>query len=202
MRRLTLNAVAAAKWKKKREKNTWSPLCSCDPSLAGDFFAGWQFLLLVWGEGATIVCKVFIACSQQCLPLQNWLAALCLFLSAFLTYNDDEYGLQVAERSLFLWNNDHIVSLIAQNRSVIFPIIFEALEKNMQGHWNQAVHGLTANVRKMFLDMDSELFEACQLQYIEKEENAKSLEEQRESAWRRLEAIIEAKAGEDMVVAN
>ncbi|RWW31011.1 hypothetical protein GW17_00004388 [Ensete ventricosum] len=72
----------------------------------------------------------------------------------------------------------------------------------MQGHWNQAVHGLTANVRKMFLDMDSELFEACQLQYIEKEENAKSLEEQRESAWRRLEAIIEAKDGEDMVVAN
>ncbi|CAL9125589.1 unnamed protein product [Musa acuminata var. zebrina] len=126
-----------------------------------------------------------------------------LFLSAFLTYNDDEYGLQVAERALFLWNNDHIVSLIAQNRSVIFPIIFEALEKNMQGHWNQAVHGLTANVRKMFLDMDSELFEACQLQYIEKEENAKSLEEKRESAWRRLEAIVEAKAaGEDMVVTN
>ncbi|URE20854.1 Serine threonine protein phosphatase 2A 57 kDa regulatory subunit B' [Musa troglodytarum] len=110
---------------------------------------------------------------------------------------------QVAERALFLWNNDHIVSLIAQNRSVIFPIIFEALEKNMQGHWNQAVHGLTANVRKMFLDMDSELFEACQLQYVEKEENAKSLEERRESAWRRLEAIAEAKAaGEDMVVAN
>ncbi|THU61264.1 hypothetical protein C4D60_Mb07t21470 [Musa balbisiana] len=110
---------------------------------------------------------------------------------------------QVAERALFLWNNDHIVSLIAQNRSVIFPIIFEALEKNMQGHWNQAVHGLTANVRKMFLDMDSELFEACQLQYIEKEENAKSLEEKRESAWRRLEAIVEAKAArEDMVVAN
>ncbi|CAL9104616.1 unnamed protein product [Musa textilis] len=110
---------------------------------------------------------------------------------------------QVAERALFLWNNDHIVSLIAQNRSVIFPIIFEALEKNMQGHWNQAVHGLTANVRKMFLDMDSELFEACQLQYVEKEENAKSLEDRRESAWRRLEAIAEAKAaGEDMVVAN
>ncbi|URE20853.1 Serine threonine protein phosphatase 2A 57 kDa regulatory subunit B' [Musa troglodytarum] len=110
---------------------------------------------------------------------------------------------KVAERALFLWNNDHIVSLIAQNRSVIFPIIFEALEKNMQGHWNQAVHGLTANVRKMFLDMDSELFEACQLQYVEKEENAKSLEERRESAWRRLEAIAEAKAaGEDMVVAN
>ncbi|XP_008812431.2 serine/threonine protein phosphatase 2A 57 kDa regulatory subunit B' beta isoform-like [Phoenix dactylifera] len=99
---------------------------------------------------------------------------------------------QVAERALFLWNNDHIVSLIAQNRSIIFPIIFEALEKNMQGHWNQAVHGLTANVRKMFLEMDSELFEECQRQYTEKVEKAKTLEEQRELAWRRLEAVVAA----------
>ncbi|OAY66310.1 Serine/threonine protein phosphatase 2A 57 kDa regulatory subunit B' beta isoform, partial [Ananas comosus] len=101
---------------------------------------------------------------------------------------------QVAERALFLWNNDHIVSLIAQNRSVIFPIIFEALEKNIRSHWNQAVHGLTANVRKMFLDMDSELFEECQRQFLEKEAKAKEVEEQRELAWRRLEAVVAAKA--------
>ncbi|RRT37753.1 hypothetical protein BHE74_00045929 [Ensete ventricosum] len=73
----------------------------------------------------------------------------------------------------------------------------------MQAHWNQAIHGLTANVRKMFLDMDSELFEECQRQYEEKEAKAKSVEEQRELAWRRLEAVVEAKAaGEDMVLAN
>ncbi|KAF0896823.1 hypothetical protein E2562_028120 [Oryza meyeriana var. granulata] len=109
----------------------------------------------------------------------------------------------VAERALFLWNNDHIVSLIAQNRSVIFPIIFEALERNIQSHWNQAVHGLTANVSEMFLDMDSELFEECQQQYIEKQARAKEMEEQRESAWRQLEAAVAAKAlGDDMVLVN
>ncbi|XP_068652915.1 serine/threonine protein phosphatase 2A 57 kDa regulatory subunit B' beta isoform-like [Aristolochia californica] len=102
---------------------------------------------------------------------------------------------QVAERALFLWNNDHIVSLIAQNRNMIFPIIFESLEKNMQSHWNQAVHGLTANVRKMFLEMDSELFEECQRRYLEKEANAKQLEEQRELIWKRLEAVNAAKSG-------
>ncbi|ONK64677.1 uncharacterized protein A4U43_C07F28690 [Asparagus officinalis] len=107
---------------------------------------------------------------------------------------------QVAERSLFLWNNDHIVGLIAQNRHVIFPIIFEALEKNMQSHWNQAVHGLTANVRKMFLEMDSELFEECQQHYIEKEAKAKDVEEQRELAWRKLEAAVEAQSGNDDMV--
>ena len=110
------------------------------------------------------------------------------------------YLWKVAERALFLWNNDHIVSLIAQNRGVIFPIIFEALERNIQSHWNQAVHGLTANVRKMFLDMDSDLFDECHQQYIEKEEKAKELEEQRESAWRQLEAVAAKAAGDDMVL--
>ncbi|KAH9671231.1 serine/threonine protein phosphatase 2A 57 kDa regulatory subunit B' beta isoform [Citrus sinensis] len=106
---------------------------------------------------------------------------------------------QVAERALFLWNNEHIVSLIAQNRNVILPIIFEALEKNIQSHWNQAVHGLTVNVRKMFLDMDAELFEECQNQYEEKESRAKEVEEQRELTWKRLADVAEQRRGEDMV---
>ncbi|XP_062212050.1 serine/threonine protein phosphatase 2A 57 kDa regulatory subunit B' beta isoform-like isoform X2 [Phragmites australis] len=115
----------------------------------------------------------------------------------------NSFHFQVAERALFLWNNDHVVSLIAQNRGVIFPIIFEALERNIQSHWNQAVHGLTANVRKMFLDMDSELFEECQQQYMEKQAKAKEMQEQRELAWRQLEAVVAAKAAEDdMVLVN
>ncbi|XP_043699700.1 serine/threonine protein phosphatase 2A 57 kDa regulatory subunit B' beta isoform-like [Telopea speciosissima] len=109
---------------------------------------------------------------------------------------------QVAERALFLWNNDHIVSLIAQNRSVIFPLIFEPLETNIKSHWNQAVHGLTANVRKMFLEMDNELFEECLRQYQEKVTNAKELEEQRELTWKRLEAVAAKAGGEDMVLVN
>ncbi|KAF5953485.1 hypothetical protein HYC85_006341 [Camellia sinensis] len=102
----------------------------------------------------------------------------------------NSYHFQIAERALFLWNNDHIVNLIAQNRSVILPIIFEALEKNVQSHWNQAVNGLTMNVRKMFLDMDVELFEECQNQYTEKMAMAEELEERRESTWQRLEAAV------------
>lgn len=101
---------------------------------------------------------------------------------------------QVAERALFLWNNEHIVNLIAQNRSVVLPIIFEALEKNIQSHWNQAVNGLTINVRKMFLDMDVELFEECQRQYEEKVAQARELEERRELKWQRL-ATAAAKGG-------
>jgi serine/threonine-protein phosphatase 2A regulatory subunit B' len=93
---------------------------------------------------------------------------------------------QVAERALFLWNNENIVNLIAQNRGVILPIIFEALEKNLRSHWNQAVHGLTVNVRKMFQEMDAELFEECHRQHAEKEAKAEEMEELRQLTWQRL----------------
>ncbi|CAK9858520.1 unnamed protein product [Sphagnum jensenii] len=95
---------------------------------------------------------------------------------------------QVAERALFLWNNDHFVSLVAQNRHVVLPLIFAALERNTRSHWNQAVHGLTLNVRKMFLEMDQELFQECQRKFQEDEAKAKGLEEKREDTWKRLEA--------------
>ncbi|XP_023753827.1 serine/threonine protein phosphatase 2A 57 kDa regulatory subunit B' beta isoform [Lactuca sativa] len=99
---------------------------------------------------------------------------------------------QTAERALFLWNNEHIVSLIAQNRNIILPIVFEALENNIQSHWNQAVHGLTVNVRKMFQEMDFKLFEECQKQFAEKQANSQQAEEQRQLTWQK---IVDAAAG-------
>ncbi|KAK9068482.1 hypothetical protein SSX86_012596 [Deinandra increscens subsp. villosa] len=93
---------------------------------------------------------------------------------------------QTAERALFLWNNEHIVSLIAQNRNVILPLVFEALENNIQSHWNPAVHGLTVNVRKMFQEMDTKLFEECQKQYAEKQAHASEAGKQRELTWQKL----------------
>ena len=91
------------------------------------------------------------------------------------------------------------MSLIAQNRNVILPIIFEALERNIQSHWNQAVHGLTVNVRKMFLEMDAELFEECQTEHAEKEARAREVEEQRELTWKKLADAAAQRRGEDMV---
>ncbi|KAK1411803.1 hypothetical protein QVD17_32579 [Tagetes erecta] len=93
---------------------------------------------------------------------------------------------QTAERVLFLWNNEHIVSLIAQNRNVILPLLFEALENNIQSHWNQAVHGLTVNVRKMFQEMDAKLFEDCRKQYAEKQAHADETAKQRKLTWQKL----------------
>lgn len=84
-------------------------------------------------------------------------------------------SLQVAERSLFLWNNEYIVSLVAQHRHHVLPLVFGALERNARNHWNPAVHGLTCNVRKMFQDMDAQLYEDCRRQYEEQEVGASCL---------------------------
>ncbi|MQL85577.1 hypothetical protein Taro_018105 [Colocasia esculenta] len=100
---------------------------------------------------------------------------------------------QVAERALFLWNNDHIASLTAQNRQVILPIIFPALERNTRSHWNQAVLNATLNVRKMFSEMDEELFLACQSKFEEEEAQRMATNEKRRTNWELLESAASVK---------
>ncbi|XP_044502813.1 serine/threonine protein phosphatase 2A 57 kDa regulatory subunit B' theta isoform-like [Mangifera indica] len=101
---------------------------------------------------------------------------------------------QVAERALFLWNNDHIENLIKHNRKIILPIIFPALEKNSRKHWNQAVQSLTINVRKIFSDIDPELFEECLVKFQEDEAQEEEMKSKREATWKRLEEIAAMKA--------
>ncbi|KAJ0238047.1 Serine/threonine protein phosphatase 2A 57 kDa regulatory subunit B' kappa isoform [Hirschfeldia incana] len=100
---------------------------------------------------------------------------------------------QVSERALFLWNNDQIVNLIAHNRQVILPIMFTALEKNAENHWNQSVLNLTLNVRKMFCEMDEDLFMSCHARFQEDEAEQCSAEEKRKEAWARLEKAASMK---------
>ncbi|KAE9609212.1 hypothetical protein Lal_00020608 [Lupinus albus] len=100
---------------------------------------------------------------------------------------------QVAERALFLWNNDRIVNLIAHNRQVILPIIFPALDRNSQSHWNQAVLNLTHNIRKMFMEMDEKLYLSCHSHFKEEEAMSSATVEKRKEAWKQLERIASLK---------
>ncbi|CAL5203441.1 unnamed protein product [Lathyrus oleraceus] len=111
---------------------------------------------------------------------------------------------QVAERALFLWNNDHIRNLIIQNCKVILPIIFPALEKNARGHWNQAVQSLTLNVRKIFSDADQTLFDECMIKFQEDEIKEREKQEKRESTWKNLEdvAIASTSLNNEAVLAS
>jgi len=100
----------------------------------------------------------------------------------------------VAERAHLLWNNEHILNLITQNRQVILPLVFSALVHNAQSHWNQAVLNLTQNIRKMLSQMDEELVLACQRRIEEEDSAASAAAERRRLTWERLEAAASAAA--------
>jgi len=101
---------------------------------------------------------------------------------------------QVAERALFLWNNDYIVQLVAQHRAAVLACMLPALERNARSHWNTTVHTLSCNVRKMFQEMDAPLYDA----ELRKHEAATAATERatllRREQWVRIEAAAAAQA--------
>lgn len=94
---------------------------------------------------------------------------------------------QVAERAHLLWNNEHVLHLVTQNRQVILPLVFSSLEQNIQSHWNQAVLNLTRNLKKILTEMDEELMSACQRKLEEDNLLSNVVAEKRRATWERLE---------------
>lgn len=93
---------------------------------------------------------------------------------------------QVAERTLFLWNNDYIVKHINQNRKELFPVISGALYNNSKHHWNSTVHGLTYNVLKLLMEADPPLFDECSAKHREEEEQQTAEDSIRQQKWQKL----------------
>lgn len=79
--------------------------------------------------------------------------------------NESPFLLQVAERALYFWNNEYIMSLIEENNQVIMKIMFPALYKISKEHWNQTIIALVYNVLKTFMEMNSKLFDELTANY-------------------------------------
>ena len=71
---------------------------------------------------------------------------------------------QVAQHQLCTWNNEYFVSLFAQKRHVLLPMVFAPLYHNYDTHWNRDIRNVTFNVLHLLMEMDSNLFDACALQ--------------------------------------
>lgn len=96
---------------------------------------------------------------------------------------------QVAERALYYWNNDYIMSLIEENSNVILPIMFPALYKISKEHWNQTIVALVYNVLKTFMEMNGKLFDELTANYKAERQKEKKKEKDREELWKKLEKI-------------
>ena len=75
------------------------------------------------------------------------------------------FVLQVAERALYYWNNEYIMSLIEENSTVILTIMFPALYRISKEHWNQTIVALVYNVLKTFMEINSKLFDELTSNY-------------------------------------
>ncbi|GLD47751.1 serine/threonine-protein phosphatase 2A 56 kDa regulatory subunit beta isoform, partial [Lates japonicus] len=94
---------------------------------------------------------------------------------------------QVAERALYFWNNEYILSLIEENCQVILPLVFATLYRVSKEHWNQTIVSLIYNVLKTFMEMNSKLFDDLTASYkVEKQKELKR-ERERVELWRGLE---------------
>ncbi|XP_022248077.1 serine/threonine-protein phosphatase 2A 56 kDa regulatory subunit gamma isoform-like isoform X1 [Limulus polyphemus] len=96
---------------------------------------------------------------------------------------------QVAERALYYWNNEYIMSLISDNACDILPIMFPALYRNSKSHWNKNIHGLIFNALKSFLEMNESLFDECTQHYKQERQNEKQRIKEREEAWAKIETL-------------
>ncbi|EEY70034.1 serine/threonine protein phosphatase 2A [Phytophthora infestans T30-4] len=99
---------------------------------------------------------------------------------------------QVSQRALYLWNNEALVRLVSARRAEILPLIFGALYRNCENHWHSTVQTLTYNVLKLFMEMDSQLFDQCSAQFEEREGRAQQTTEQRQLKWAALEHRLQA----------
>ncbi|XP_030245138.1 serine/threonine-protein phosphatase 2A 56 kDa regulatory subunit gamma isoform isoform X3 [Drosophila navojoa] len=96
---------------------------------------------------------------------------------------------QVAERALYYWNNEYIMSLIADNSQTILPIMFPALNRNSKTHWNKTIHGLIYNALKLFMEMNQRLFDECSKNYKQEKQLEREKLTQREELWQQVENL-------------
>ncbi|XP_048585975.1 serine/threonine-protein phosphatase 2A 56 kDa regulatory subunit epsilon isoform isoform X1 [Nematostella vectensis] len=96
---------------------------------------------------------------------------------------------QVAERALYFWNNEYIMSLIEENSNVILPIMFSSLYRISKDHWNQTIVALVYNVLKTFMEMNGKLFDELTSSYKADRQKEKKKEKERDELWKELEKL-------------
>jgi len=93
---------------------------------------------------------------------------------------------QVAERALYYWNNEYFISLVQENAKKIIPIMFPPLYRNSKTHWNKSIHQLMYNALKLFMEMDSDLFDEETAKYKNERSREKQAIIERQSKWREI----------------
>ncbi|CAL1398096.1 unnamed protein product [Linum trigynum] len=112
---------------------------------------------------------------------------LALPLCTQVTRCLNSWNSQVAERALYLWNNEIFVKMATSAIEDVFPVVVEGMKKNMKWHWSSSVKQLTENVKKMLEEMDPTLYDKCLQEIGHKDFVSRQEEAKRKARWARVE---------------
>ena len=68
---------------------------------------------------------------------------------------------QVAERAIYFFNNEYLMSIIAEDAATLMPMVFPALYKSSQTHWNRAINGLILNTFHILMEINRDVYDKC-----------------------------------------
>ncbi|XP_054787783.1 serine/threonine protein phosphatase 2A 57 kDa regulatory subunit B' beta isoform-like [Prosopis cineraria] len=114
---------------------------------------------------------------------------LALPLCAQIIKCINSWNSQVAERALYVWNNEQFVKMVSTAMGEVFPVIVEGIEKNLKWHWSKNVRQLTVSVKVMLEDMDPVLYSRSlqdlkAIELVAHEEDIK-----RKQRWEKIELL-------------
>ncbi|KAG6410925.1 hypothetical protein SASPL_128998 [Salvia splendens] len=93
---------------------------------------------------------------------------------------------QVAERALYMWNNERFVKMALQAAEEVLPVVVGGMEE-MRGQWSKSVRQLTQNVKEMLVEMEPLLYSSCLTQFHHSRSEA---ETRRQERWERVETAF------------
>ncbi|KAL6601656.1 hypothetical protein ACP70R_044876 [Stipagrostis hirtigluma subsp. patula] len=102
---------------------------------------------------------------------------------------------QVAERALYVWNNERFVELATASPAVmerILPAFVAGVESNLEEHWSKCVQQVTASVKALLQQLAPDVYARCADDLAARRSEAEVAAAVRDARWRKLEAAAAA----------
>ncbi|CAK8574209.1 unnamed protein product [Lathyrus sativus] len=112
---------------------------------------------------------------------------LALPICTQITKCINSWNSQVAERALYVWNNEQFYKMATTGTVEVLPVIVEGVEKNLKLHWSKSVRQLTESVKVVVEDIDPDLYAKAQMEMKVKESIAHQEDMKRKKRWERIE---------------
>lgn len=100
---------------------------------------------------------------------------------------------QVAERALYLWNNEQFVKMVTLEMEEVFPEVVQRIEMNLKGHWSRSIRQLTESIKPMLEEMDPIMYSKCVKETEHRINMAEQEEMKRKLKWEELEMAVAKK---------